>query len=835
MLNVVMHYRKGVSLKNPKLFLWVALVVILSASFSWSVSAQTTGGGLGVGRGQGQETGINMTALNLLRTDINAGVYDRPCTAAEHDPTKWHTLVNVQARCHYDHQHNDDPNYVNDIFGAPGAWFGASGQEVSYPWQTFKATTAYESNAAFMANHQMENDLKHEGYVWIVRRDQPCPNGNCITDFRVQVHAIFGAGDMPVRYHSYSIEARLCINAAQPSTCGIVRYGGWIDMGRLFTTQPNDINCGHNVNDVAIPLPADTLFWPLDRPEARDEIRCHPNITSLPSYPSQRPLAEWWGHAGGETRFQVRSFDPIGNVNPADPAKWQFYCSEADVNCRYDASIFSVFVGYVLHIHEYMDNNNSIPVDPDGNGRTNFIGYFDRWGSLNTSCTTSGLDCVRYHYDNVVLNFFNNQEARYFHTDNRNGTYPVDYDISPPGKKWITWFYRYGNGGGTPTPPAPTATVPAPTATSVPPTITNVPPTATGTMPPPTATSVPPSPTPVPAGPTLTVLVNPASAVVGSTVSVDLTLANVQNVYGLQTTCQVNPAVLAGTGHADGTIFNATNSFFVDKSFQSDGKWVIAASLLQPNPAFSGNGVAYKLNYTVQSAANSDVICSALAVDGNGTELPLTVINGSFSGGPVVTEEPTVVPPTTTSQPPTSTSVAPTNTSEPPTATPVPPTATSVPPTNTPVTPSAMGTIVGKMAYQNRPDNMGITVQLVTNQNVIATVVTGADGAYTFTDVPLGTYGVTAIATGHLRIGKVVDITSNGQVADLGTLVLPGGDTNDDGIIDLTDAGLIGANFDLAAPPAPVAADVNLDGMVNIRDLAIIGGNFGLQAPIVMQ
>ncbi|MEZ4671674.1 MAG: cohesin domain-containing protein [Anaerolineae bacterium] len=473
-----------------------------------------------------------------------------------------------------------------------------------------------------MANHQMENDLKHEGYVWVVRRDQPCPNGNCVTDFRVQVHAIMGAADMPVRYHSFSIEARVCINASQPSSCGIVRYGGWIDMGRLFTTQPNDIRCTHDVQDIPIPLAADTLYFPLDRPASRDEIRCHPNVATLPTYPPRNPLAEWWGHAGGETRFQVRSFDPIGNVDTANPANWKFFCSEADVNCRYDASIFSIFIGYTLHIHEFVGGNTR--VDSNGDGRTDYRGYFSRWGGLNTSCTGAGLDCVPYQYDNVVLNFSNNKEARYAQNDNRNGSYPVDYDISPPGKKWITWFYRYANGGNaTPVPPTATAVVP-PTSTPVQP---------TATMPPPTATSVPPSPTPVPVGPTLIVSVNPSTAITGSAVSVDLSLANAQNVYGLQTTCQVNPAVLAGVTHADGAIFNGSNSFFVDKGFQPDGSWTVAASLLQPNPAFSGDGVAYSLTYNVVGAADSDVVCSALAVDGNGQELPLTVVNGSFSGG----------------------------------------------------------------------------------------------------------------------------------------------------------------------------------------------------------
>lgn len=763
----------------------VLFLFMLSFTYSGSASAAAPSGGFGVGSNQTVETGINLAALNTVRTDINAGVYDRPCQPDEHDPTKWHSLVNVEAKCHYDHQHNDDPNYVNDVFGAPGAWFGSPNMEVSYPWQTFKAATSNEQNTTYMANHQMENDLKHEGYVWMVRRNQPCPSGNCVTDFRIQVHAIMGAGDMPVRYHSYSLEARMCIQANNPSSCGIVRYGGWIDMGKLVTRQPNDVNCNNIPNDIRIDLPADTLYFPLDRVEIRDEARCHPNITNLPAYPPNQPLAEWWGHAGGETRFQLRSYDPIGNVDQADPSRWQFFCAQSDMNCRYDASIFSIFVGYTLHIHEYVGTNAR--VDSNGDGRTDFAGYFSRWGGLNTSCRATGLDCIPFQYNNVVLNFNNNKEARYNQTACNSNCRPVDYDISPPGKRWITWFYRYAPGGTNPTPVPPTPVTPAP---------------------------VTPTP-PMPTEPALVVSVNPPNANLNSTISVDLMLANVQNVYGLQAACKVDPAVLAGGSRSDGDVFNASNSFFVDKGFQADGSWVIGASRLQPNTAFAGNGTAFKLSYTVKTLNASTVTCTGLAVDANGKEIALKIVNGSFNGAPAVTAQPTTPP-----------------TAVPPTAAPTmaPTVANTIAPTT-----ASGASISGKMIYQNYPDNAGITVQLVNTQGtVITTVTTGADGSYIFNNVPTGTFGVTAVGNRYLRIGKVVNVTGAGPI-DLGSLTLPGGDTDNSGDISVADAGLIGANFDIPVSPAPLGADVNGDGVINIRDLAIVGGNFGLKGPIVIQ
>ncbi|MEZ4671675.1 MAG: hypothetical protein R3E39_27540 [Anaerolineae bacterium] len=54
-------------MRSRTLLMWMALVIMLSASFSWSVSAQSLGGGLvGCRTRPGQETGANTTALSLL-------------------------------------------------------------------------------------------------------------------------------------------------------------------------------------------------------------------------------------------------------------------------------------------------------------------------------------------------------------------------------------------------------------------------------------------------------------------------------------------------------------------------------------------------------------------------------------------------------------------------------------------------------------------------------------------------------------------------------------------------------------------------------------------------
>jgi plastocyanin len=49
------------------------------------------------------------------------------------------------------------------------------------------------------------------------------------------------------------------------------------------------------------------------------------------------------------------------------------------------------------------------------------------------------------------------------------------------------------------------------------------------------------------------------------------------------------------------------------------------------------------------------------------------------------------------------------------------------------------------------------------------------------------------------------------------------GDINGDGIVDISDAALIGVNWQKTVPPAPVLADFNGDGIIDISDAAIVG------------
>jgi hypothetical protein len=346
------------------------------------------------------------------------------------------------------------------------------------------------------------------------------------------------------------------------------------------------------------------------------------------------------------------------------------------------------------------------------------------------------------------------------------------------------------------------------------------------------AQEIAPTPTPIP----LVVRIEAAVPQIapGDSVTVSVHIENAATLYGLQVQCAVDPTLLTGQSRLDGDIFSGATSFFVDPGYQPNGTWLVAATRLQPHPAFSGNGTAFSLQYRALAAGTATLSCTALAADLQTQIIPLQLLTGSLSiVGPTV--EPTLPPPTET---PIPTQEPPTET---PTATPtepveVTPEPTAEPPVETPTaTPTeplpGSGVIQGVARYQSAVDPSGIGVQLVADGSLVTQVITGSDGVYRFEAVAPGTYIVLVSAAQHLALVYTVTVTDAAPL-DLGTGILPAGDTDDSQTIDLADAVLVGSNFDLSIPPAPAAADLNRDGVINIMDLVLVGGNFNLTGPI---
>ena len=55
------------------------------------------------------------------------GTIESVAVCTNHNATMWHPLVKRDAAgaiiCTYTHEHHDDPKELNDLFGAPSAWY----------------------------------------------------------------------------------------------------------------------------------------------------------------------------------------------------------------------------------------------------------------------------------------------------------------------------------------------------------------------------------------------------------------------------------------------------------------------------------------------------------------------------------------------------------------------------------------------------------------------------------------------------------------------------------------------------------------------------------------
>ncbi len=321
------------------------------------------------------------------------------CT--DHDPTVWHGLWNAEQGCYYDHEHKDDPSSADDIFGPVGEFY--SGQEISYPWQTFVGAGDGYPEPPLPGEDMLENERKHTGYAWLVRRDiSGCTlaYAPCVHDARIQIHALLSAHDGTVRYHSGVIEVRI-LNS--DGSYGLAKMGGWYDFSCLY------------IDGARVPLTGD----PSDG--------CSMNARR--SHSSTSGQIRWYGEHNQEgmpvtSRLSITTLDAWGPMDPANPGELIFTCP--DYRCSENGSNMSLhqlFLGF-------------LPIlDDDNDQRLNGLYYTDRYGFLASGCTEAGLDCVPLYLDNIPT-----AEMQYF--DQYNGIPSpggLEYDLSPAGEWWIAY------------------------------------------------------------------------------------------------------------------------------------------------------------------------------------------------------------------------------------------------------------------------------------------------------------------------------------------------------------------------------------------------------------
>jgi hypothetical protein len=375
-------------------------------------------------RAQRQDTTENsavQSALQSFRPDSRwkEATTDATPPCPSHEPSVYHGLFDPVGQCHYDHEHHDNPYQADAVFGPPGAWYGRPHETISYPWQTFNAQTG-----------ALENDVKHNGYKWLVQTDDGCrsrftDNPGCITDYRVEVHALATTSDAVVRHHSFQVEARGCMG----DQCGTIRTGGWHDYGQLHVVGADD-----TVSCVELPdAPCSKAI------EERQPAKTHSSLEHASFF------ANWYGDFPNVTvQLHLQEFGPIDPANPT--RQLYFACPEGGVPpdpprtaaapCASGEVSYNGSQARLENLVIQLDANDPfVKQYSDAAGRVTFHGYMTRYGQLAETCTGVGLDCVPFFIDQLP-------QGKYWWRGGLDGSNGRDYDLSPlrSGRGKTTWI-----------------------------------------------------------------------------------------------------------------------------------------------------------------------------------------------------------------------------------------------------------------------------------------------------------------------------------------------------------------------------------------------------------
>ena len=112
---------------------------------------------------------------------------------------------------------------------------------------------------------------------------------------------------------------------------------------------------------------------------------------------------------------------------------------------------------------------------------------------------------------------------------------------------------------------------------------------------------------------------------------------------------------------------------------------------------------------------------------------------------------------------------------------------------------------------------------------ISTTQAPGAGGAFTLTNVPVGSYTLTVKGDKWLR--SAVTVNAAGNVTGV-SLFLPGGDANNDNAVDVLDFGVLvnayGTNSAIVGSAYDARADFNCDGLVDVLDFGLLVNSYGL-------
>jgi hypothetical protein len=133
------------------------------------------------------------------------------------------------------------------------------------------------------------------------------------------------------------------------------------------------------------------------------------------------------------------------------------------------------------------------------------------------------------------------------------------------------------------------------------------------------------------------------------------------------------------------------------------------------------------------------------------------------------------------------------------------------------------GTFTGQVQLEGRPVGNAAGITVLLNESGLA-ATTAPNGEFTLVDLDFGAYSLTASSPGFLS-ATCTGASFSAQATPLTGVTLLAGDLNNDGVIDVADAAVIGLALDGSSPGA--GADLNFDGTANVLDLILLAANFG--------
>lgn len=375
-----------------------------------------------------------------------------PCEG--HDPTAYHGLWNEIDGCHWDHTHFADP-LAPDVVAVFGNYTQYTGQEISYPWQTFAGASPGYPMPPPDAHYEL--DHKGHGYKFDFY-DFPEAEFGCEPTYEaiqavpnawlIERHSLGDKRDYVARVHSIWAMVRFCIPDS-PGETAYLYTGGWQDFGQRTSPYKEHV--------VPIPGNPDPPYASNLAPYLAHACTGHPDCRGI----NEANIA--WislvqgnvveGHElfsfGFRSNDSQQKLDATLGFNQTDPP-FVYLCADEAGNYVAEGCMFNHSTGHTYQI------TGDIAAELDGldgveDGRVNYEGWTDRWGKIVVSgCTQAALDCVPVVMKNLPVGRYHMNIAQFgFRSVSENlpdysvcfiGDQPVDCRTEgATDAGWIQW------------------------------------------------------------------------------------------------------------------------------------------------------------------------------------------------------------------------------------------------------------------------------------------------------------------------------------------------------------------------------------------------------------